>query len=486
MVMIFYKSIISSLMRRLRADRHGATAAVFAIGAVGLFGLVGLATEGGTWYLEKRHGQNAADAAAAAGALALASGATPSAAVTSATSLATSNNYIAGTINGTTTAVAISSGNYSAGSSPPFTASSTSATAIQAIVTRTPPLLFSGLFLSSRPDIREIAVAVVSANGGNACMLAGTGGLSFAGSAQITASNCALASNASGSSGISFGGNKATVSGGTLVSAGGCSNCGNSDGYLLYQPQTTNPYNSIYNMTTGTGMTMPSFTGAHCVSLPTVGSSTTLTPWSSTSSPPQQAYCGTNGNNAASTLSTGSGNVLNFVPGTYFFQDASLTFNGGTVQCIGCTPGGAGVTIVLTGTNANKIGSISIGGNAAVDLNAPVTNDWCHNTISGCTPTTAFDGVLFYMDKIANTTNGNGNAPVSLSGSGTVRLTGGMYFPTVNVTYSGNVSATQPTTACTEIIGYALNVTGNSTLNIAGCAAAGTQVATTKSVQLVQ
>jgi hypothetical protein len=300
----------------------------------------------------------------------------------------------------------------------------------------------------------------------------------------INASNCALASNKTGPNSISFGGNKATVSNGTLVAEGGCSNCGNSSGYLTYQPPTSNPYSAIYNMSTGTGMTMPNFSGSHCLAIPTVGSSTPpLKPWSAAA---PNAYCGTNGNSAGSTLSTSNGNVLNFVPGTYFFQDASLTFNGGTVNCVGCTPGGAGVTIILTGTNANKIGSISVGGNATVNLNAPATNDWCHSAGSGCSPATAFDGVLFYMDKIANPTNGNGNAPVVLSGNGNVHLTGGMYFPTANVTYSGDVSSSNSVVACTEIIGYQFNITGNSTLNIAGCSADGTNVAQTKSVQLVQ
>jgi hypothetical protein len=457
-----------ALFRRLRTDRHGATAVVFAMGATVLIGLLGLATEGGTWYLEKRHGQNAADAAATAGALALASGATQSEAVTSARSLATSNLYTSGGI----TNVAIT--NVTVGTSP----------GIQAVLTRRPPRLFSGLFLHNDPIISETAVAIVSANGGNACMLAGGGGLNFAGSTLINASNCALASNKTGSDSVQFTGNKATVSNGTLIAEGGCSNCGNSAGYLTYQPPTTNPYAAIYNMDTGSGMNMPNFSGSHCLALPSVTPTTPpLVPWSAGT---QNAYCGTNGNSAGSTLSTTGGDVVTFVPGTYFFKDASLTFNGGTVRCLGCTPGGAGVTIILTGTNANKIGSISIGGGATVNLNAPATNDWCHNAVSGCSPATAFDGVLFYMDKIAHTTNGNGNAPVTLSGNGNVHLTGGMYFPTANVTYSGDVSASNSAQACTEIVGYQFNITGNSTLNISGCSADGTSVAHTKSVQLVQ
>jgi Flp pilus assembly protein TadG len=54
------------------ADRRGATAVTFALSAIALTGLAGLGAEVGTWYVMKRHGQNAADAAAVAGALTLA------------------------------------------------------------------------------------------------------------------------------------------------------------------------------------------------------------------------------------------------------------------------------------------------------------------------------------------------------------------------------------------------------------------------------
>ncbi len=59
---------------RLLHDRHGAIALLFSLSAIVLFGLAGLAVEGGARYMEKRHGQNAADAAAMAGAIALAFG----------------------------------------------------------------------------------------------------------------------------------------------------------------------------------------------------------------------------------------------------------------------------------------------------------------------------------------------------------------------------------------------------------------------------
>jgi hypothetical protein len=451
---------------RLVRDRRGVTSLLFGVSAVAMVGLAGLATEGGTWYLEKRHGQNTADAAAVAGALALANFESDAASIADATNVAARNTYLSGTSNGVATSVAISKVTYNG------------LPGIRAVITRSPPRLFSSLFLTANVSISESALAVVQTSaGGNACTLALTGGLIFGGSTAVNGSNCALASNKTGPNSIGFTGNKATVTDGVLVASGGCSNCGNSPGYLMYQPPTTNPFAAIYDPTTQTGLTMPTFSGSKCLTVPQVtGTSsapTTLTPWTSSN---QVAYCGTGGNGNGGTLATSTGNVLNFVPGTYFFQNASLSFNGGTVECTSCSPGGAGVTIILIGTSANKIGTISIGGSATVTLNAPAINSY----------NAAFNGVLFYMDKIAQPTNGSGNAPVSLTGNGNVSLTGGMYFPTVNVNYSGDVSSTNPSTACTELVGGSIDFTGNSSVNISGCSSDGTAVAKTQSVQLVQ
>jgi hypothetical protein len=49
-------------------DRQGATMVVFALAGTAVIGMVGLGTEGGSWYLSRRDAQNAADAAAYAGA----------------------------------------------------------------------------------------------------------------------------------------------------------------------------------------------------------------------------------------------------------------------------------------------------------------------------------------------------------------------------------------------------------------------------------
>jgi len=453
--------------RRTLQDRRGVTAIIFGITATSIIGLVGLATEGGTWYLEKRHGQNTADAAATAGALGLAQGESNAAAVADATAVATLNSYVAGTSNGTVTTVTNTAVTFQG------------RPGIQSTVTRSVPRLFSALFLGANVSISETATAIISTTGGNACTLALSGGLSIAGSAAINAGGCTLASNETGPNSISFGGANAAVTAGTLVAEGGCSGNGNSgcsgNNLMLYQPPTTNPFTAIYNPATGTGVTLPATTAAaNCLTIPTV-SGTQAAPTQITPST-TAAYCAGTGKGANSTLKAVGGAYLNFAPGTYFFQDSSLDFEAGTVECTACVPGGAGVTIILTGTSAKNVGTITIGGSAVVTLNAPATNTY----------NAAFNGVLFYMSSLATGSNGNGNAPVSLSGNGTIQLTGGMYFPTVSVTYSGNVSATNAAVACTEIVGQSIAFTGNSTVNIAGCTGDGTGVAKVQTVELVQ
>jgi hypothetical protein len=251
---------------------------------------------------------------------------------------------------------------------------------------------------------------------------------------------------------------------------------------MLYQPPTTDPYASIQTLT----IPPAAASTTKCQNMPALSGTVTLNS-SYTYDGGSKMFCTTSittgqGQNRTTTnfsgdLTLNSGTTLNLTPGTYIFYDASIKVNGGaTLQCSTCTPGGAGVTIILTGDTPNKIGTLSIDGGATVNLNAPATNGF----------NAAFNGVLFYMDKNATRTNSCGNAPVSLAGNGNVHLTGGMYFPSVNVCYSGNVSSPNSATACTEIIGDSVTFTGNSTLNIAGCSADGTAVAKTASVQLVQ
>ncbi len=402
----------------MRTDRRGATALVFAFGGIGLVGLVGLGTEGGSWYMERRHGQNAADAAAIAGALALNSGQNVSGSVV--------NN-----ITGYTSGVSITTGTFAAAS---YTSGATPANAVQAVVTTTRARLFSRLFASTPVTISESAVAMLAASG-PVCMLAKAGGLSFSGASGITATGCNLVSNKTGSSGISGASASHVGASASLVSAGGCSGCtGLTTPPLTYQPQTPDPA----ALTTIEGVTLPNKTGTQCnnsTSMPVAYNSTT----------PPTINC--------KTFKMVGNPTVNLTPGTYIFYDASIQLNNGILECTTCTGvGTSGVTIIMTGSSPSTIGTIGENGNPTIQLVAPATNSF----------NAAFNGVLFYTDQ--NAAIGNS---VDLTGDSSSTFSGAMYFPSSNVTFSGNSGATVP--ACSELVGYSLSLTGSSKFSVGGC-----------------
>jgi Putative Flp pilus-assembly TadE/G-like len=408
---------------------------VYAVGATAVFGLIGLGTEGGTWYLEKRHGQNAADAAAYAGVVALANG-------QSATTSATQAAALTGDTNGLT----ITTGIFSNGS---FTANATPATAVKAVVTTRPARMFSALFSSGNVTISESAVAALAATG-PVCMLAHAGGLSFGGSSSIAATGCTMASNKTGSQSISGASTSHVPATQSLVSAGGCSGCtGLTTVPLTYQPPTPDPA----NLTAIEALTLPTTSGTQCNN-----SNTAPVAYSSTT--PPSINC--NG------LKMTGGPTVNLTPGTYIFYNSSISLNNGTLECTTCNGvGSSGVTIIMTGNPASSTGSIDIKGNVHVSLVAPATNSF----------NSAFNGVLFYTNQ--NATVGN---TVNLTGDSASTYGGAMYFPNSAVTFIGNSGVSAP--SCSEVIGYSLNFTGNSGFNISGCSSQ--NVTQTRTVQLAQ
>ena len=157
------------------------------------------------------------------------------------------------------------------------------------------------------------------------------------------------------------------------------------------------------------------------------------------------------GSGAYSGLSVNNGGTLNLAAGTYFFYNANINFNGGTVT-------GTGVTLVLLGSSSLSIN----GGN--VDLSAPSAPR---------TTTSPLNGVLI-DDQATGAVNINGNS--------TVKLAGAMYFPKADVSIGGTVQPTN--TTCSEVIAKTLNMTGSAYLSTAGCDPS--VVAHTQVVALVQ
>ena len=86
---------MASMIKRLWNDRRGVSAWVVTVAMVPLLGMVSFGTEVGSWHVTRRHAQNAADAAAFAGATALAVN-DPTGPVTAGQAFAKSNGFVNG------------------------------------------------------------------------------------------------------------------------------------------------------------------------------------------------------------------------------------------------------------------------------------------------------------------------------------------------------------------------------------------------------
>jgi hypothetical protein len=439
-------------------DRRGVTAAIFAVSLTTLLGLVGLGTEVGTWYVGLRHGQNVVDAAALAGAEMLAAGGGASAAKAAAIDVASRNSFTTGGIVTVTAA-----------SPPSLGSSSGNSKAVEVIISQRPRPILARLFMSS-PTIATRGVAALKITGVGACVLAINdagyqGDVSIQGSALLNMPKCEIAANGADPTAIHDQGNGNQVIAYTLVTSGGCSGCSGTSITLTrpastHQPPTPDPYAAAQTVT------LPMFSGPHCVVSPVVWSDAT-----------RNAYCG-------NKWQVASGQTVDLTPGTYFFYNASVAVQGGaTLQCSQCVPGQAGVTFILTGT-PSKIGSLSIAGNANVHLNAPSMNYAETHNYYGCsTSSCPFGGLLFYMDVHAPPGSG-GNTPVGINGNSST-LTGGLYFPSVFVSYSGDSAANG--SGCTVLVANNITFTGGSSgMDITSCPADGIPVPQPLVVSLVE
>jgi Flp pilus assembly protein TadG len=460
--------LLGDISRCLR-DRRGVSALMFLASSVGFLGMAGFGMEVGTWYLERRHGQNAADAAAIAGVLGglnptttSISGATGfSGAQTAGTSVATDNGYTSGS----STTVTIQPGNWGGGS---FSADasgtcSPSCSAVQATIVRAVPRSYTAILLGAgATNVREVATAALGVVG-PACSLALDGGLAFSGNAAVSGSNCLFASNRLGGDSISFNGAGAqkTQANAILVGAGGCTQTGSGSpctapGNMMYQQKTDDPYKAL--------LTDPN-------AIPAAVNATNCSTSRTADDPTKPPYLISTGVFCVGAdLQLTTGKTVNLTPGTYFFYNASIIVNGGTLTCNGCT-------IILTGNTPppDKLGKISING-GTVTMSASKTPAYADAN---------YTGVLFYMDKkFTEHQTSCGNAQVSIQGSSTITLNGGMYFPNASVCVTGNAFSTSE--SCLSLVGWSITYTGSGTQDLSGCSTTGTKTATVQSVNLVQ
>jgi hypothetical protein len=443
-------------MRDMLRCRRGSVAFATVAAMVPLVGVVALGAEAGSWYVTKQHAQNAADAAAYSGALKLACS-LGSIICTDTNSVeyrgkqfAAQNSFCnggdtaypgsrcAGLPSGISRTVTIATLTTWKGASGNF---------VQATVNQQQPAYLAKLLGLSNVTIAAAAVAEVK-NPKDVCSL-GLGrfpkgsALTIGGNVVNDGDGCGLMSNDT----VKFNSDpNFTGSGWAVDAAKGClpgDNKCNDPGvpHNYYMPPATNPLQALdtASFNSRTGNTSPL---------------STITCPAGVPADTKKCYSVTpNGTGAYKDLTVTTGDYVAFDPGTYFFYNAAIKINGGTVT-------GTGVTLVLLGDS-----SISITG-GTVSLSAPATN----------TTYPDLSGVLI-DDQAPNKSK---NA-VDVNGGGTVALGGAMYFPNVDVTWSGTTA--NITTTCAEVIANTLTMTGSAYMSTSGCAS-GT-VAKTQVVALV-
>ncbi len=387
-------------MRRLNRDRRGSIAITFAVSLIPLIGFAALGTEVGTWYVIKRHAQNAADASAYAGALTLAGGVQVS---RSAGDVSNSNGFC-------DTCIPFPG----ALQSVRFVITSNSVTAT---IQQTQPTLLATVLGLSQINIVAQATATVSP-AQNLCALS-LSTMTIQGNSAFTGGNCSLMTN----SNIVLNSAPSLPAGSMLLAQAGCgkslSNCSvaNSNWYM---PRAKVP---AFMLALDAVTTWPSLSGPNisCKSNNPCAVS-------------RYVYGDSRGNG---NLTIGNGATLDLTSGTYIFVDATINVDsGGTLT----NSDNGGVNIVLLGSS-----SLTVKG--TVTLTAKLANPLFGGVLNG---------VLIYD---ASSVPGNKTAVDTSGGSAASYFGGAMYFPHVDVTWGGNAASRLN---CTEIVAYTFTLSGTS------------------------
>ena len=392
-------------MRSLR-DESGQALVVVALGLTSLLGFIGLAVDVGSLMHNKRELQVAADAAAVAAAMSRnATGYTAAGQNASSANGFPNGGTVTVTINSTPT-----SGEYLG--QPGY---------YEAIIQKTEPTIFMGLFGHGSVPVGARAVAVAqSSNGANTgCVytLGATGtDFSLTGNADVQAPQCGINVDSSDTSAaMSLTGN-VTLDAASIGIVGGYKKTGNisltpaspSTGIVPY----SDPLSYLPGYTCTASSCTPSGGGSSisCQAAQSITGNQTVT-----LSP--GCYQGLSfGGNSNATLS----------PGTYIINgSAGLSFSGNN------NVSGSGVTIYI----AN--GSLSMVGNTVLNLSAPTSGTYL--------------GVLF--DQSPSDTSA-----ASLVGNSGSVIKGVMYFPTASFTLTGNSG----TSIYTDFVVSSLSLVGNA------------------------
>lgn len=411
-------------------SKRGSVALMTGLMAPALLMALAMAYEVTSWSVTNVDLQRVADASAWAGAIQYVATQTPKTATQTAADVAEING-VSGTAARTWTATTSTTSDNLITAQIVAGVKSATDTAVKVTVKKNIAKLVSNIFPSAASFVTVSATAIaeiVSASGGpQPCLVAlqtnstgVTNDISLSGSPNVTSTNCSVRSNSgivlTGTSSLNVAG---TYAAGAIsipnwnpnaITGGTYPNSG-----TIQDPYATNTalQSALSSLAAGT-------TPGPVIADPNTSWKTqTITP----------------GTYASLTLG-GSSNVT-LSPGTYYVN-GNVTFDGAA------TVTGSNVTIISLGTLTDTA-------SAATTLTAPTI-------ASG----DGVSGIVF-----ASLATGQSQ----FSGAVAFPLTGVIYYPKGNMTFSGSVDVNNNTTACGEVIAGTVTITGASNLSSTGCGA---------------
>ncbi len=413
--------MIRRAFKRLWNDKRGNALVIVGAALPLVVGSAGLATDTVQWALAKRQLQRAADSAAMAGVYALVDGKNHETAVTN--DLATNSHT---TVTPTKTV-----------SQPGVTGFTNP---VKVSLTIAHPLPFSSMFMSATPIITANATAAISKEGSYCVVaLSNTTAPSIVINGNVTVNmGCGIISNStSPTTAISVAGSSHVVNATPIAAVGVVPAVNGTNVELSYQLKQTDPYAGKYSTD------IPPGTTCKTLAQQVTAAAETTSAGYKVINPGCYQRQG-NGNNQAGSAFSTSNEKIALNPGTYYIDSANFDIGANSDIIVNSIDTTKGVTIILTGANP---GGANVDANAQVNLRAPGTGDYA---------------TMLFIQKSGATAGSliGGNAFSSFDGK--------FYFPSTTVDYNGGGASTFQ---CAMIVGYVVNISGNSSIqnNTAGC-----------------
>lgn len=417
---------------RFWRDRSGNYSMVVALLLPVILGFVAMGSEAGFWFYTHETMQAAADEAAFSAARVAISGGQWSA---EALGVASAQGFANG-VNATSVAAL---------SPPEAGAFSGDAGYYEVFISQVQPRLFSAVLLATPVTISARAVAAVSTNGADGCLVAldksAIGAISASGGASLNLAGCDLYDDSAATG---------TNTRAALVLTGGAGITATA-GYIVGTADATGLdfHGALY---TGAQALADPFANLSAPSPSGCGGGTRLSfSGGNTNTLNPGTYC--------DGISISGGAEIDLNPGIYVLDQGTLSMSGGSslwcppkADWTSTTPPTApaadgGCTIVLTsstlGSNDASCAGLSISGGSVINLNAPSsgpTRGFAFMSAQGCV-----------VGKTA-----------TLTGGSTQNITGTIYLPSYSVSYSGG--ATTGGTTCVQLIADTISFTGGSGL----------------------